>query len=60
VDAAIYRRWARLMHGQSDHLHEDALIAATVLIHDLTVVTRNLADFRDFGVLLLNPFDDIS
>ncbi len=52
-DAAIYRSWARLMHGQSDHLYEDALIAATALVHDLTVVTRNLADFEDFGVRLL-------
>ena len=57
VDAAIYRRWAKLMHGQSDHLYEDALIAATALAHDLTVVTRNLADFAGFGVRLLDPFE---
>lgn len=57
VDAAIYRRWAKLMHGRSDHLYEDALIAATALVHDLTVVTRNLADFEGFGVRLLNPFE---
>jgi predicted nucleic acid-binding protein len=57
VDASIYRRWARLMHGQSDHLYEDALIAATALQHDLTVVTRNMADFEEFGVRLLNPFE---
>jgi len=57
VDAAVYRRWARLMHGQSDHLYEDALIAATAFVHDLTVVTRNLADFASFDVRLLNPFE---
>ncbi len=57
VDVTIYRRCARLMHGLPDHLYEDALIAATALSHNLTVVTRNIADFRDFGVTLLNPFE---
>ena len=57
IDARIYRRWAKLMHGQPDHLYEDALIAATALTHDLIVVTRNVADFIDFGVQLLNPFE---
>jgi len=57
VDAPIYRRWARLMHGRSDQLYEDGLIAATAFVHDLTVVTRNIADFEDFGVRLLNPFE---
>jgi predicted nucleic acid-binding protein len=57
VDASIYRRRAKLMHGQLDHLYEDALIAATALLHDLTEVTRNVAEFEDFGVRLLNPFE---
>ncbi|WP_093088293.1 type II toxin-antitoxin system VapC family toxin [Sphingobium sp. AP50] len=57
IDAAIYRQWAKLMHGQSDHLYEDALIAATAHVHDLTVVTRNIGDFTIFNVRLLNPFE---
>jgi predicted nucleic acid-binding protein len=33
------------------------MIAATAASHQLTVVTRNVADFAVFGVPLLNPFD---
>jgi toxin FitB len=56
LDAPIFREWARLMHRRSDHLIEDAMIAATARIHHLTVVTRNVRDFRIFDVPLLNPF----
>ncbi len=56
VDAAVFRCWAKLMHHRNNHHLEDALIAATALTHDLTVVTRNTKDFADFGVRLLNPF----
>jgi hypothetical protein len=35
----------------------DKLIAATALMHDLTVVTRNIKDFEKTGVKLLNPFE---
>jgi hypothetical protein len=35
----------------------DALIAATALIHGMTVVTRNVADFQAMGVPLLNPWN---
>lgn len=58
MDATVFRMWAKLMHKTSDTLYEDAMIAATAKIHQLTVVTRNVTDFRSFGVKLLNPFDD--
>lgn len=57
MDGATFRAWARLMHRKSDTLHEDAMIAATAIVHKLTIVTRNVADFEKFGLELLNPFD---
>lgn len=56
MDARTFRAWAQLMHRRSDTVYEDAMIAATAKVHGLTVVTRNVADFRPFGVPLLNPF----
>ena len=56
MDAAAFRVWAKLMHRRSDTVYEDAMIAATAQIHGLTVATRNVADFKNFGVPLLNPF----
>jgi len=57
VDAPIYRTWAKLMHGQGQHLYEDALIAATARVRGLVVATRNTADFTGFDVPTVNPFD---
>jgi len=37
-------------------VYDDAMIAATARVHGLTVGTRNLADFKAFGVPLLDPF----
>lgn len=56
LDGPAFRCWARLMHRQSNTLYEDAMIAALAKVHQLTVVTRNVVDFRGFGVPLLNPF----
>lgn len=58
MDAATFRVWAKLMHRQSDTVYEDAMIAATAIVRNLTVVTRNERDFERFNVPLFNPFED--
>jgi predicted nucleic acid-binding protein len=55
-NAAVFRQWARLLHGRSDHHLEDALIAATAKVCGLTVATRNSADFKPFAVDTIDPF----
>ena len=60
LDAAVCREWARLMHGKSDTLADDAFIAATARVHGLTVVTRNVRDFKALGVATLNPFQKVA
>ncbi len=47
--------WGRLMSPHPAH-PIDKQIAAIALIHDLTVVTRNVDDFRETGVGIKNPF----
>ena len=56
MDGATFRLWARLMHRRPNHHIEDAMIAATALIRDFTVATRNVRDFEPFGARTLNPF----
>ena len=54
-DAEIARKCAAL-HVLDPRPERDAMIAATALIHGLTVVTRNVADFEKLEVLLIDPW----
>ena len=56
LDAHTFRIWARLMHRQSNTIIEDALIAASAIANQFTVVTRNIGDFERFGLKVVNPF----
>jgi len=55
VDSHIAQQWGRL-NAQQPRNTVDSLIAATALIHSLTVVTRNTADFEGCEVDLVNPW----
>ena len=55
VDTAVAQRCARL-HIPDPRAERDVLIAATALVHGLTIVTRNVADFEPTGVALINPW----
>ena len=55
VDTAVARRCATL-HVPDRRSDRDALIAATALVHGMTVVTRNVADFASIDVPVLNPW----
>lgn len=55
VDTAVAQRCARL-HVPDPKSDRDALIAATALVHDMTIVTRNTNDFNLTGAELLNPW----
>lgn len=58
IDTAVAQRCAQL-HVPNPRAERDALIAATALVHSLTIVTRNVGDFESTGVPLLNPWDDV-
>lgn len=55
VDTAVAQCSARL-HVPDPRPVRDGLIAATALIHGMTVITRNIGDFEPTGVPTLNPW----
>ncbi len=56
VDHAVAEEWGRL--NADDPLPTiDSLLAATVIVHSMTLVTRNVRDFARTGVPCINPFD---
>lgn len=55
VDEVVATRCAHL-HVPNRRNEADALIAATALVNDLAVVTRNIADFEGTGVLVIDPW----
>jgi toxin FitB len=63
IDDQVMSTWAQMVvatgrrPGQLPAL--DAFIAATALSHRLTVVTRNVSDFQQFGVQIFNPFTEV-
>ena len=59
IDTTVALRCAHL-HVPDPRPDRDAYIAATALVHGMTVVTRNLADFAPTGVPLLNPWISFS
>ena len=58
VDAAAFREWARLRQRQPETLTYDAMIAGVAIVNRLTVVTRDVRDFEQLGVPVLNPFTE--
>jgi hypothetical protein len=56
VDIVVAQRCARL-HVPDPRAERGALIAATALVHGLTVATRNIADFESTAVALINPWE---
>ena len=56
VEIDVARKYAGL-HVPDPRSERDAIIASTALVHDMTVVTRNVSDFESTGVRLLNPWE---
>ncbi len=57
MDGPAFREWARLMHCRPGSLAQDAMIAATAVVHNLIVATRNTRDFALLGIETFNPFE---
>ena len=63
VTESIAERWGRLAAAAKRKgvtvAVVDGVLAATAFEHDLTLVTRNVRDFADLGVVVLNPWDAV-
>jgi len=59
IDTAVAQRCAWL-HVPDKRGERDALIAATALVHGMTVVTRNVAGFTSTGVAICNPWEAVA
>ena len=57
VDVAVAQCCAR-MHVPNPRAERDAFIAATALVHGMTVVTRNVGDFAATGARVFNPWGE--
>jgi toxin FitB len=55
VDTAVARRSA-VLHVPDPRPVRDSLIAATALVHQMPVVTRNVSDFAPMGVEIIDPW----
>lgn len=58
IDTTVAQRCTRL-HIPDRCGERDALIAATALVHGMTVVTRNVPDYQSTGVAIINPWEPI-
>ncbi|BAO87063.1 type II toxin-antitoxin system VapC family toxin [Caballeronia cordobensis] len=56
LDSTVATRCARL-HVPDPRPERDAFIAATAIVHGMTVVTRNVADYAPCGLRVINPWD---
>lgn len=57
IDVSIAQRCA-VLHVPDRRPERDAMIAATALVHGMTIVTRNAQDFLDVGALVVNPWQE--
>jgi predicted nucleic acid-binding protein len=64
IDHAIAKAWGELTGRARQGGHPDnsvdLLIAATAMVHDLVVVTRNVKDFTPTGIEIVNPWDGVA